>query len=240
MLVRAITTLGMLAAAFGPAYSYLALLVAYSSRWADTGASAALGAYSCYLVLLAGNGILEAYVHSVATRAQLQRINLWLVAFSALHLGASVVAVQLGGASGLIAADGVNMVARILYCLAFLRRRFAGVRGYAPRAMLPATATLAALVAAAGLTGASRLLLLHESAGLWQWWQARTGGSLPAALQGVLAAVDSMPWKARAGAHVLVGGVCLCAVCGVLLLHEREVLAQLRRARRGKQQEKQE
>ena len=51
---------GLVAAAFGPAYSWLLLRLLYSTRWADTGAPAALGAYAGYIVLLAVNGILEA------------------------------------------------------------------------------------------------------------------------------------------------------------------------------------
>lgn len=59
-LVRGVSIVGLVAAAFGPAYSWLLLRLLYSTRWADTGAPAALGAYAGYIVLLAVNGILEA------------------------------------------------------------------------------------------------------------------------------------------------------------------------------------
>lgn len=58
--MRGVSIVGLVAAAFGPAYSWLLLRLLYSTRWADTGAPAALGAYAGYIVLLAVNGILEA------------------------------------------------------------------------------------------------------------------------------------------------------------------------------------
>lgn len=58
---------GLLAVAFGPAYSHLLLRVAYGQRWSNTGAPAALAAYCPYILLLAANGILEAFVHAVAS-----------------------------------------------------------------------------------------------------------------------------------------------------------------------------
>lgn len=237
LLVRAITLVGLLAAAFGPGYAYLALLAAYSHRWASTSAPAVLGLYSQYIVLLAANGILEAFVHSVATQRQLQRINLWLVAFSALHLGASAGAVWAWGAAGLILADAANMAVRIAYCAAFVTARFRGVPGFALRKLLPARATLGALAGALALTGASRLLLLPESAGLWSWLRVATkGGSAPAAAvvaaaQPALALLGGLAWRVRVAAHVLVGAGSLAAVGGTVLLCEKDVVRQLLRVR---------
>ncbi len=65
--MTSISYAGLLAVAFGPAYSYLLLRVAYGQRWSDTGAPAALAAYCPYVLLLAANGILEAFVHAVAS-----------------------------------------------------------------------------------------------------------------------------------------------------------------------------
>ena len=52
--------------AFGPAYCYLLLRIVYGQRWSETQAPLALAAYCPYILLLAVNGILEAYVHAVA------------------------------------------------------------------------------------------------------------------------------------------------------------------------------
>lgn len=240
LLVRAITAVGLVAAAFGPAYAYLALLAGYTRRWADTEAAAALGLYSLTLPLLAGNGILEAFVHAVAGQAQLQRINLWLVVFSAGHLGASVLAVRAGGASGLIVADAANMVARIAYCLAFVAGRFKGVEGYALRRLLPARATLAALGMAAAATGASRLVLLHDSAGVWRSLASGPGSTRVLPPAALLAAADALPWRVRAGLHILLGAACLAGVAAVGFVHERDVLAEVRRVRGARKAEEKE
>ena len=60
----------MLAVAFGPAYTYVVLRTAYGQRWSETDAPQALGVYCAYILLLAVNGILEAFVHAVARSRQ--------------------------------------------------------------------------------------------------------------------------------------------------------------------------
>ena len=51
---------------FGPAYTYLLLRLLYGLRWSETEAPRALATYCVYILLLAVNGILEAFVHAVA------------------------------------------------------------------------------------------------------------------------------------------------------------------------------
>lgn len=58
-LVRGAALVGGLAAAFGPAFSYTLLRLAYGQRWSETQAPAVLAAYSSYILLVAINGILE-------------------------------------------------------------------------------------------------------------------------------------------------------------------------------------
>ena len=57
---------GLLAVAFGPAYTYMLLRVVYGQQWSETEAPRALAVYCLYILLLAVNGILEAFVHAVA------------------------------------------------------------------------------------------------------------------------------------------------------------------------------
>ncbi|PRW57113.1 RFT1-like protein [Chlorella sorokiniana] len=232
VLVRCITLVGLVAAAFGPAYSQLALLLLYGRRWADTEAPLALGLYSQYLVLLAANGCLEAFVHSVANARQLAASNAWLVAFTAVHAGLSIAAVRTGGAARLIAADGVNMLLRIAYCLAFTGDRFSSVPGFRLRQLLPSGATVGALAVAAAVTGASRLLLLPGSSALAAA-AARSGlsvsGLLPAAMQQQLAV---QPFSVLAAAHMGIGAACLAGVAAVAARHERGILVEVRQLRR--------
>lgn len=57
---------GLLAVSFGPAYTYMLLRLMYGLRWSETEAPRALATYCLYILLLAVNGILEAFVHAVA------------------------------------------------------------------------------------------------------------------------------------------------------------------------------
>ncbi len=55
-MVKAVALLGLLAAAFGPSYSYVLLRLVYGTRWSETEAPAVLAAHSVYVLLLALNG----------------------------------------------------------------------------------------------------------------------------------------------------------------------------------------
>jgi oligosaccharide translocation protein RFT1 len=235
LLCRGAALAGGAAAAFGPAYAHLAIAVLYGPRWAASGAAPALGAYSLYLALLAANGTLEAFVHAVASPAELAAANGALGAASVAHLALCAAGVAHGGALGLLLADAANMAARIAYCLRFAARHFAGAPGgavYSARGLAPGRATLAALAGAAAVTGASRVLLLPESSAAAAALAARWPKGPAAAL--ARAAVAAAPEAARAVAHVGVGCVCLVAVAAAARVGERDVLAELRRLRAGK------
>ncbi|EFN54751.1 hypothetical protein CHLNCDRAFT_134653 [Chlorella variabilis] len=231
VLVRCITTVGLLGAAFGPAYSHLALLVLYSRRWADTEAPVALGLYSLYLVLLAANGILEAFVHSVANERQLHANNAALVGFTAAHAALSIVAVRAGGACGLILADGANMLLRIAYCLAFTRRRFVpAVPGFHLRLLLPSRQTGTTLAMAAAVTCTARLLLLPGTSSLVQLGRQHGISLVPDALAKQLA---GQPFAVLAAAHVAVGASCLAVVAAAIVRYERSIVSEVRLLRKG-------
>ena len=76
---------------FGPPYTYLLLRILYGQRWSDgTEAASALAAYCVYILFLAANGMLEAYLHAVSDGRQIMASNVVLVAVSAVHLGLSI------------------------------------------------------------------------------------------------------------------------------------------------------
>ena len=231
VLVRCIVTLGAVAAAFGPAYSHLALLLLYSKRWADTEAAAALGLYSLHLPLLAANGILESFLHSVADQRQLHANNAALVGFTAAHAALSVAAVRTAGAAGLIAADAASMLLRIAYCLVFTQRRFAStVPGFSLRQLLPSRQTVAALGAALALTSAARVALLPASSAAVQLAQRHGVSLVPPAVAQQLA---GQPFAVLAGAHVAVGVACLAMVAAAIARNERSIVAEVRQLRKA-------
>ncbi len=74
---------GLLAAAFGPSYTYVLLRLVYGQKWSSTEAPAALAYYCGYITLLALNGCTEAYVNAVAdTRSE---HHVWHVGAAKLH-----------------------------------------------------------------------------------------------------------------------------------------------------------
>ena len=212
---------GLLFACFGPAYAGLLLRLLYGERWGEaTEAPAALAWYCGYVLLLALNGVTEAFVHAVADAATLARFNRALVGCSATYLLASSALLQYG-VRGMIVANGANMLLRI----AFSARYIAAWRweegggeegGRRPRLALPAP-VLAAF-------GTAWLVTLGAEATLY------ASGACDDGLLSARCAV-------RAGAHVGVGVAMLGVVGAALWRHERALLVEVRRLwrlKRGK------
>ena len=63
-------------------------------------------------------------------------------------MGLAVLLVKPHGALGLIAADSVNMLLRIGFCLEFVAKRFERIKGFRLRSLFPSGAALSALAAA--------------------------------------------------------------------------------------------
>ena len=103
----------------------LPLLVRHilSARWYTPSTASLLSTYCYYIPFMAVNGILDAFVTSVATPAQLRQQSLWMMLFTAVYGGAGWALMTKGGlgATGLIAANMVNMGLRVLWCLYFIR-----------------------------------------------------------------------------------------------------------------------
>ena len=98
------------------------------------------------------------------------------MACSLIHMGLAVLLVKPHGAVGLIAADAVNMVLRIAFCLAFVARHFRAVKGFRLQGLLPSTAAFAILAAASAVCLTADSILFK-------------GAALPIALRGMA------PWS---------------------------------------------
>ncbi|OAL23063.1 hypothetical protein AYO22_06678 [Fonsecaea multimorphosa] len=105
--------------------SILPLLIPYvlSPQWRTPATSLLLSTYCYYIPLMAVNGILDAFVTSVASPAQLRSQSLWMLAFTGIYGVAAWVMLKMWrmGSVGLVAANMVNMGVRILWSLWFLR-----------------------------------------------------------------------------------------------------------------------
>lgn len=100
-------------AVFAQPYSSL-LLELYGGAWLSDGEGPLLlRTYAVYVVLLAANGLTECFMTASLTNAQVERHNLWMVAFTAIFLLASWQLTASFGAVGFILANCVNMTVRI-------------------------------------------------------------------------------------------------------------------------------
>lgn len=92
--------------------------------WYTTSTASLLATYCYYIPLMAVNGILDAFVTSVATPTQLRAQSVWMLVFTAIYgVGAWAMLKKFElGAAGLVGANMVNMALRIIWSLDFLRR----------------------------------------------------------------------------------------------------------------------
>lgn len=123
-LLRAYGLLSITAAAIGPSVAPLLLRLVVGSRWTSSGAGEVLGKYCYYVPLLAVNGVTEAFISAVASKSDLNRQSIWMVAFSFGFgvAGYTFLKVLNMGAEGLVWANVLNMAVRILWSLHFIKR----------------------------------------------------------------------------------------------------------------------
>ena len=126
ILIHFYALLSLFIGALAPTFAPLLLRFIAGPAWSKTSAGNVLAWYCYYIPLLAGNGILEAFVASVATPRELQEQSVWMVAFSAGFVAAAFILLKVldAGAYGLVLANGINMVLRILWSENFVSKYF--------------------------------------------------------------------------------------------------------------------
>ena len=92
--------------------------------WWTPEISQILTTYCYYIPFIGFNGILDAFVTSVATPAQLGTQSFWMMAFTGIYAAAAYVSLHvLGlGAKGLVLANIVNMTLRISWSVVFINK----------------------------------------------------------------------------------------------------------------------
>ncbi|KAK1497947.1 hypothetical protein CTAM01_07584 [Colletotrichum tamarilloi] len=113
----------------GPVAAPPLLSLVAGQRWASEGAGDVLAVYCYYLPLLALNGVSESFVASVASEAQVHRQSAWMGVFSVAFGSAAFFFMRVMdlGAQGLVYANCINMLCRIVWSLAFTKSYFAGL-----------------------------------------------------------------------------------------------------------------
>ena len=130
------------------------------ARWYSASTASLLSTYCFYIPLMAVNGILDAFVTSVATPVQLRTQSLWMLVFTVLYgVAAWGMLTRFGmGAAGLVGANMVNMGLRIVWSIDFVRKWIAGnVKREHKKDLVRETVSIAiparASIAVAGLVG---------------------------------------------------------------------------------------
>ncbi|PTB62051.1 Rft-1-domain-containing protein [Trichoderma citrinoviride] len=137
----------------GPIAAPPLLSIVAGRRWTSSGAGQVLGTYCFYIPFMGLNGITEAFVASVATEAQVHRQSFWMSIFSAVFAASSFLfmsVLQLG-AHGLVYANTINMLCRIIWSGAFIVRYFKSLGlDFEPASLFPTT-TVAVSLSTLGL-----------------------------------------------------------------------------------------
>lgn len=129
------------------------LSIVAGRRWTGSGAGQVLGTYCFYIPFMGLNGITEAFVASVASEAQVHRQSFWMGIFSAVFAASAFLfmsVLQLG-AQGLVYANSINMLCRIVWSGTFIVGFFTSHGlDFAPASLFPAT-TIAVSLSTLGL-----------------------------------------------------------------------------------------
>lgn len=125
-LLKFYVLLSIVVVTLGPYGAPLLVQIVAGTRWSASGAGAVLARYCLYIPLLALNGVAEAFVSSVATESEVHRQSLWMGAFSLAFGVAGFVSLRVLdlGAAGLVYANGINMLCRIVWSSTFISRFF--------------------------------------------------------------------------------------------------------------------
>ncbi|KAG8377986.1 hypothetical protein BUALT_Bualt08G0090800 [Buddleja alternifolia] len=135
--LKLVLLIGLVVIAFGPSYSYSLIRLLYGQKWSDGEASTALRYYCLYVIVLAMNGTSEAFLHAVATENELKRSNNSLLVFSLIYLILNVLLIRSAGAIGLILANSLNMILRIIYSAIFIKKYFKESSSFSFRGCFP-------------------------------------------------------------------------------------------------------
>ncbi|KAL0978355.1 hypothetical protein UPYG_G00169430 [Umbra pygmaea] len=193
-LLKLVLVIGLIITVFGYAYSHLALDIYGGSLLSSGAGPSLLQCYSCYVLLLAINGVTECFVFAAMSKEEVDRYNLVMLALSVSFLILSYVLTWWAGAIGFILANCLNMALRILHSLLYIQRYFLSSQWTPLHGLRPSPLLLLALAVSAVLTSLSEGMFCCD------------GG-----------------WLLRL-AHIAVGAGCLLGVLVTILLTESKLV----------------
>lgn len=126
-LLRCYVLLSLVVVSLGPSAAPSLLAIVAGKRWVGSGAGDVLATYCLYIPFLALNGLSESFVASVATEKEVHRQSAWMGAFSVAFAASAFLLMRVFplGATGLVLANAINMLCRIVWSAFFIKRFFA-------------------------------------------------------------------------------------------------------------------
>ncbi|TFA99565.1 Oligosaccharide translocation protein RFT1 [Trichoderma ghanense] len=152
-ILRLYILLSAIIISIGPLAAPPLLSIVAGRRWTGSGAGQVLGTYCFYIPFMGLNGITESFVASVATEAQVHRQSFWMGIFSAVFAASAFffMSVLQLGAHGLVYANSINMLCRIIWSGAFIIKYFKSFGlDFEPASLFPTT-TIAVSLSTLGL-----------------------------------------------------------------------------------------
>ncbi|KAJ3602724.1 hypothetical protein NHX12_030473 [Muraenolepis orangiensis] len=193
-LLKLVVVIGLVITVFGYAYSHLALDIYGGSLLSSGAGPVLLRCYSCYVLMLAVNGVTECFVFAVMSQEDVDQYNVVMLALSVSFLLLSYMLTWWAGAVGFIMANCLNMGLRILHSLVYIRRYFRSSPWDPLRGLLPSPVLLLGLALSAVVTALSERVFCCD------------GG-----------------WLLRL-VHIAVGALCLLCVLVTVLLTETRLV----------------
>ncbi|XP_026161991.1 protein RFT1 homolog [Mastacembelus armatus] len=193
-LLKLVVVIGMIITVFGYAYSHLALDIYGGSLLSSGAGPTLLRCYSCYVLLLAVNGVTECFVFAAMSQAEVDKYNLVMLALSVSFLFLSYILTWWAGGVGFILANCLNMGLRILHSVRYINHYFQFSQWKPLRGLLPSPLLLLTLAVSAGVTALSESVFCCDSG-----------------------------WFLRL-VHIGVGAVCLLGVLAAVLLTETHLV----------------
>ncbi|KAL6890457.1 Rft domain-containing protein [Trichoderma evansii] len=155
-ILRLYILLSAIIVSIGPFAAPPLLSIVAGRLWSGSGAGQVLSTYCFYIPFMGLNGITEAFVASVASEAQVHRQSFWMGIFSAVFAASAFLFMRVLplGAIGLVYANSINMLCRIIWSGAFINKFFKshGI-DFAPVSLFPTTTIAVSL---------STLILLRQ------------------------------------------------------------------------------
>lgn len=175
-LLKLVLVIGLIITVFGYAYSYLALDIYGGSLLSSGTGPSLLRCYSCYVLLLAVNGVTECFVFAAMSQMQVDKYNLVMLGLSISFLILSYMLTGWAGGIGFILANCLNMGLRILHSILFIYHYFQASQWRPLHGLLPSPLLILALAVSAVATALSEGFLCCDKGWLFRLVHVGVGG----------------------------------------------------------------